>query len=38
MPAYHAGRAPRNKGQLYPDDPPTVEKIIPRLRDSEPAG
>ena len=24
MPGYHAGRAPRNKGQLYPAPPPTV--------------
>lgn len=28
MPGYHAGRPPRNKGQLYPADPPTVEEII----------
>jgi site-specific recombinase XerD len=28
MPGYHAGRAPRNKGQLYPADPPTVEEIV----------
>jgi hypothetical protein len=28
MPGYHAGRAPRNKGQHYPADPPTVEEII----------
>ena len=28
LPGYHAGRAPRNKGRLYPADPPTVEKII----------
>jgi hypothetical protein len=28
LPGYHAGRAPRNKGQLYPADPPTVEEIV----------
>jgi hypothetical protein len=28
VPSYHAGRPPRNKGQLYPADPPTVEEII----------
>jgi Phage integrase family len=28
LPGYHAGRSPRNKGQLYPADPPTVEEII----------
>ena len=29
MPGYHAGRPPRNKGQLYPADPPTVEETSP---------
>jgi hypothetical protein len=28
MPGYHAGRPPRNKGRLYPADPPTVEEIV----------
>jgi hypothetical protein len=32
MPGYHAGRAPRNKGKLYPADPPTVEEIIAVMR------
>jgi hypothetical protein len=32
MSGYHAGRAPRNKGQLYPADPPTVEEIIAVMR------
>jgi site-specific recombinase XerD len=32
MAGYHAGRAPRNKGQLYPADPPTVEEIIAVMR------
>ena len=34
MPGYHAGRAPRNKGQLYPADPPTVEEIIAVMRQT----
>jgi integrase len=28
MPGYHRGRPPRNKGEQYPADPPTVEEII----------
>jgi site-specific recombinase XerD len=32
LPGYHAGRPPRNKGQLYPADPPTVEEIIAVMR------
>ena len=32
MPGYHAGRPPRNKRQLYPADPPTVEEIIAVMR------
>ena len=32
MPGYHAGRAPRNKGQLYPADTPTVEEIVAVMR------
>jgi integrase len=28
LPAFHLGRPPRNKGQRYPADPPTVEEII----------
>ena len=27
LPGFHAGRVPRNKGQQYPADPPTVEEI-----------
>ena len=34
MPGYHAGRAPRNKGQLYPADPPTVEEIVAVMRQT----
>jgi integrase len=26
--SFHQGRSPRNKGQRYPVDPPTVEEII----------
>ena len=32
MPGFHEGRAPRNKGQRYPADPPTVEEIIAVMR------
>ena len=32
LPGYHAGRAPRNKGMLYPADPPTVEEIVCVMR------
>src|SRR4051812_38532287 len=28
MPGYHRGRPPRNKGEQYPADPPTVEEIV----------
>ncbi len=28
MPGYHLGRPPRNKGEQYPADPPTVEEIV----------
>lgn len=28
MPGFHTGRPPRNKGQRYPADPPTVEEIV----------
>jgi site-specific recombinase XerD len=28
MSSFHEGRPPRNKGQRYPADPPTVEEII----------
>jgi site-specific recombinase XerD len=32
MPGYHAGRPPRNKGMLYPADPPTVDEIVAVMR------
>jgi hypothetical protein len=28
MPGHHRGRPPRNKGEQYPADPPTVEEIV----------
>jgi hypothetical protein len=28
MPGYHRGRPPRNMGEQYPADPPTVEEIV----------
>jgi hypothetical protein len=27
MPGYHRGRPPRNKGEHYPADPPTVDEV-----------
>src|SRR5438067_9935562 len=32
MPGYHHGRPPRNKGEHYPADPPTVEEIVSVMR------
>lgn len=32
MPGYHRGRPPRNRGEQYPADPPTVEEIIAVMR------
>ena len=34
MPASHAGKAPRNKGQRYPADPPTVDEIVAVTRQA----
>jgi hypothetical protein len=34
LPGYHAGRAPRNKGQRYPADPPTVDEIVAVMRQT----
>src|SRR4051794_19724602 len=34
MPGYHAGRPPRNKGRVYPADPPTVEEIVAVMRQA----
>ena len=32
MPGYHRGRPPRNKGEQYPADPPTVDEIVAIMR------
>jgi site-specific recombinase XerD len=32
MPGYHRGRPPRNKGERYPADPPTIEEIVAVMR------
>jgi site-specific recombinase XerD len=32
LPGYHRGRPPRNKGEEYPADPPTVEEIVAVMR------
>jgi integrase len=32
MPGYHRGRPPRNKGEEYPADPPTVDEIVAVMR------
>jgi integrase len=32
MPGHHAGRAPKNKGVVYPADPPTVDEIVAVMR------
>jgi integrase len=32
MPGYYRGRPPRNKGEQYPADPPTVEEIVTVMR------
>jgi len=34
LPGHHAGRVPRNKGQRYPADPPTVEEIVAVMRQT----
>src|SRR4051794_23072315 len=32
LPGFHTGRPPRNKGQRYPADPPTVAEIVAVMR------
>jgi hypothetical protein len=32
MPGHNAGRAPRNKGMVYPADPPTVDETVDVMR------
>lgn len=34
MPAFHAGRPPRNKGRRYPADPPKIEEIVAVMRQA----
>ena len=34
-PGFRAGIAPRNKGQRYPADPPTVDEIVAVMRQAE---
>src|SRR4051794_38234921 len=34
LPGYHRCRPPRNKGQRYPADPPTVEEIVAVMRSA----
>ena len=36
-PGFHAGRAPRNQGQRYPADPPTVDEIVSVMRQAKQA-
>src|SRR5207248_9867822 len=36
MPGHHAGHAPKNKGQMYPADPPTVDEIVAVMRQTPP--
>jgi hypothetical protein len=33
-PGFRAGVAPRNKNQRYPADPPTVDEIVPVMRQA----
>jgi hypothetical protein len=33
LPGFRTGRAPRDKGMLYPADPPTVEEIVCVMRN-----
>jgi site-specific recombinase XerD len=34
MPGHNAGNAPRNKGMVYPADPPTVDEIVAVMRQT----
>jgi site-specific recombinase XerD len=34
MPGHNAGYAPRNKGHVYPADPPTVDEIVAVMRQT----
>src|SRR5881275_3216247 len=33
-PGFRAGKSPRNKGQRYPADPPTVDEIVAVMRQA----
>ena len=35
-PGFHRGRSPRNIGEQYPADPPTVEEIVARHAHDRP--
>jgi len=35
MPGFRTGKTPRNKGQRYPADPPTVEEIVAVMREAQ---
>jgi len=37
MPGLCAGKTPRNKGQRYPADPPTVDEIVAVMRQAQQA-
>jgi site-specific recombinase XerD len=37
MPGFRAGKAPRNKGQRYPADPPSVDEIVAVMRQAHQA-
>ncbi len=34
MPSHNASQSPRNKGQSYPADPPTVDEIVAVMRQT----
>ena len=34
MPGHHAGVPPRNKGRVYPADPPKVDEIVAVMRQT----
>ena len=36
MPGFRTGIAPRNEGQRYPADPPTVDEIVAVMRQAGP--
>jgi hypothetical protein len=35
MPGFRAGKVPRNKGQRYPADPPTVDELVAVMREAQ---